>query len=245
MPLPWGPLPPEKSLTLNVIRADSAIRQIIFPDRDFWVLVGDPRAGGTGAFASWDLPPVPEQRFVLLCRPYLGEVLATLHSNQLLDWEGTPVDLAKGTWLEYCGCRVHSTHRRLLLQEFEPIGQALIKKIRPQPGGAIYLEGGLPAPDRQAGWMQEFLPRVMVEAAAGFAEVSVFNLQTRQPEAAKHVRANEPIDLPALSPGFYRIEAALVGRAGSEGHRHVLPSMVLSVRSWDSLECAALALEPD
>ena len=214
-PLLWGSSPPPPSLTLQAITADSPIRQIIFPDRDFWVLVGDPLAGGTGAFASWGLPPVPDEPFVMLCRPYLREFLDALRLQQLLDWEGQPVDLGNGTWLEYRGCRVHLTPCRLRLHEFEPIEQALIKKIRPQPGGAIRLEGGLSAPDRQAGWLQTFLPRVVVEVPTGFAGLTVLNLQTGQPESAQRVSANDPSDLPVLAPGFYRIEASIMQKAGA------------------------------
>jgi hypothetical protein len=93
--------------------------------------------------------------------------------------------------------------------------------------------------------MQEYLPQIVVHAPVGFAEVSVLNLQTREREAEARIHAHEAFELPALSPGFYRIEAALVHGVGGDDRRHTLPGLVLSVRSWDSLECAVLATEPD
>jgi hypothetical protein len=243
--LDWGPLPPATSLPLKVTTADSSIREVVFPERDFWVLVGDPRAAGTGVFASWDILPTLGQPFVVLCRPHLGDLLERLRAKRLLDWEGKPADAFTGIWREYRGCRVHTTPWRLRLQEFDATEQALIKKIRPEPGGTIRFEGGLPAPDRRAGWMQEYLPQVVVDAPTGFAEVTVLNLQTRDRVSETRVRAKEPLGLPALSPGFYRIEAALVNETECGDHCHELPALVLSVRSWDSLECAVLATEPD
>lgn len=244
LPFPSAHLPPN-SLTLKVVTAGTTIREIIFPDKEFWVLIGDPRAAGTGVFASWDLRPAPEQPFVLLCRPHLRDLLEQLHAQHLVDWEGMPADQSNGTWLEYRGCQVHGAQWRIRLNELDETAQALIKKIRPEPGGIIRLEGGLPAPDRQAGWMQDYLPQVIVEAPEGLAEVSLLNLQTRGRDPEARVRANETLDLPALSPGFYRIEAALVDQSGGVDRRRALPGVVLSVRSWDSLECAVLATEPD
>jgi hypothetical protein len=209
------------------------------------VLIGDPRAAGTGVFASWDLRPVPGQLFLLLCRPHLRDLLEQLRAQHFVDWEGMPVDQTNGTWLEYRGCQVHGVQWRIRLNELDETAQALINKIRPEPGGTIRLEGGLAAPDRQAGWMQDYLPHVIVEAPEGFAEVSLLNLQSRDHEPECRIRVNERLDLPALSPGFYRIEAALIDGASGVDRRRALPALVLSVRSWDSLECAVLATEPD
>jgi hypothetical protein len=243
LPFPSGHVPPN-ALTLKVVTADTTIREIVFPEREFWVLIGDPRAAGTGAFATWDLRPTPEQPFVLLCRPHLRGLLEQLREQHFIDWEGTPGDLNGGSWLEYRGCHVLGTQWRIRLNDLDETAQALIKKIRPEPGGTIRVEGGLLAPDRQAGWMEDYLPQVIVDAQEGFAEVLVFNLQTCDREPERRVQVNEPLDLPALSPGFYRIEAALVDGPGSEVRRHTLPPIVLSVRSWDSLEGAVVATEP-
>ncbi len=244
LPFPSGHLPPN-SLALKVVTPGTVIQEIVYPDKEFWVLNGDPRAAGTGAFASWDLRPVPEQPFVLLCRPYLRDLLEYLRAQDLVDWEGAPANLSNGTWLEYRGCKVHGAQWRIRLSELDEISQTLIKKIRPAPGGTIRLEGGLPAPDRQAGWMQDYLPQVVVDAPAGFAAASIVNLQTHERQSETRVHANEPFDLPALAPGFYRIEAALVGGTSTEERRQALPGLVLSIRSWGSLECALVATEPN
>jgi hypothetical protein len=241
---PSGQLP-ANSLTLEVVTPCTAIRAIIFPEKPFWVLVGDPRTVGTGVFATWALRPVPERPFVLLCRTHLQDVLEQLRGQQLVDWEGIPADLTNGGWLEYRGVQVHGAQWRIRINDFDEDAQALIKRIRPEPGGTIRLEGGLEAPDRQEGWMQDYLPQVIVEAPEGLAEVSLVNLQTRESGPGMRVRANEPLDLPALLPGFYRIEAVLVDGTKGGDRRHALPGVVLSVRSWGSLECAVLPAESD
>jgi hypothetical protein len=237
LPLPWRH-PPTEGLSMRVVTQDSPIKHVIFPERDFWLLVGDPLAGGTGGLASWEVPPVPGQPFVILCRPGLRTLLDTLRSLASLTWDGAPVDLARGVWLEYRGCRIPSSPGRVRLRDFTPEEQALIKAIRPQSSGSIRLLGGLPAPDRQAGWMEGCLPRAVLEVPAGFAEVRVLNLQTRHAEPVGRVAANEPLELPHLAPGFYRIEAAI-----EAGDRPRSLQQTLSIRSWDSLVCAPIAQE--
>jgi hypothetical protein len=244
MPLPWGPTPPAKGLTLKIVTSGSAIREVVFPERDFWLLVSDPLAGGTGALASWDVPPMPGQPFIVLCRPDLQPFLEGLLSLQTLSWEGEPVSIAKGAWLEYRGCRIPSAPGKVRTRDLTLTEQALLKAIRPTSSGAIRLQGGLQAPDRQGGWLEGCLPRAVVEIHAGFAEVTVLNLQTRQTEPVVRVAANEPLDLPPLSPGFYRIEAAVLPAAGSGERPRPLPPQILSIRTWDSLVCAPLATEP-
>src|SRR5262249_28773334 len=105
--LPWGPVPPASSLMLEVTMRGSPIRQVVFPEGDFGVLVGDPRAAGRGVFGSWDFPPAPEQPFVLLYRRHLHNVLERLRAQHLLDWEVMPGEGSTETWLERRGCRVH------------------------------------------------------------------------------------------------------------------------------------------
>jgi hypothetical protein len=244
MPIPWGRLPPSEGLSLEVVTPGSPIRHVIFPERDFWLLIGDPLAGGAGAMASWDSPPVPGQPFVVLGRPHLWPLMETLCFLEALAWEGEPVELVKDVWLEYRGCRIPPAPGRLRLRDFTLEEQSLIKAIRPQSAGAIRLLGGLTAPDRQAGWMEGCLPRAVLEIPTGFAEIRILNLQTREVETVARVAANDPLELPSLAPGFYRIEASILSTASAADRTRSLPPQILSIRSWDSLACARLASEP-
>jgi hypothetical protein len=158
--------------------------------------------------------------------------------------EGEPFELINDVWLEYRGCRIPAVPGRVRLKDFTPTEQSLIKAIRPQSAAAIRLLGGLTAPDRQAGWMEGYLPRAVLEMPTGFAEFKILNLQTREAETVTRVAANDPLDLPSLAPGFYRIEATILSTANAADHTRFLPPQILSIRSWDSLACARLASEP-
>jgi hypothetical protein len=237
-PLPWGPSPPPSALTMQV-GGHPSLRELTFPDRDFWILAGDPRTAGGGPFATWDSPML-ERPFMLLCRPTYRALLEKLREQRLLDWHESPYELSAGRWLEYRGCRRCSSDWRLRLGEFDSSEQALLRILRPRVSGTIEFQDGLQAPDRGDGWMQDYLPRILVSALAGTALVTVNNLQSQRCELTQAVLANEPLDLPVLEPGYYRIDAALVDGETDQSPEKTLSPRILTVRAWESLACAAV-----
>jgi len=236
-PIPWGTSPPASALTMQ-LSGHPSLHELIFPDREFWILIADPRTAGGGPFATWG-SPVFEQPFLLLCHPTYQSLLDQLRKQKVFDWEGSPSVVAAGHWLEYRGCRICSLDWRIRLAEFNPNEQSLIRALRPRVSGTIQFEPGLQAPDEGEGWMQDFLPRVVVLARDGMAQLTVSNLQSQQCELSQAVMVNEPLDLPFLQPGFYRIDAALIDSGTGQSTEQALSPRILSVRAWESLECAA------
>jgi hypothetical protein len=238
-PLPWPrtPAPPEESRTLR-LEGHATIREVVFPGRDFWILVPDPLGGG-GAHATWG-PPAPEQPFILLCRPRLSPLLDSLRDTGAVEWQASQVEHL-GQWFEIRGCRVFPSGWRVRRAGLESSGEALLRELRPRAGGAIRFTGGLPAPDRREGWMQNYLPSVRVQTGPGRAWVRVTDLQSQSEVLREQVFAGEEVSLPAsLRPGFYRVEA---GREDGEEDTppQALPPRILAVREWDNLECAVCA----
>jgi len=240
-PLPGGSSPPVSSLTMQV-EGHPSIRELVFPEHDFWILVEDPLGPGGGACANWG-PPMFERPFILLCRATLCHLLEHLRDLGVLDWRDAPVELLNGPWLEYRGCRIRSSGWRVRMSDLDASEEGLLRAIRPRTGGAIELNGGLKAPDRREGWMQDYLPSVSIQAVRGTAHVTVTNLHSQVSELCRDVAVGDDLDLPPLKPGYYRIDAALLDGGRDPFPGQPLPPRMLTVREWESLQCAVVTAE--
>ena len=49
------------------VRGHPQIKELVLPERDFWILVRDPENDTSGIFAGWKPPGIGET-FLLLCR---------------------------------------------------------------------------------------------------------------------------------------------------------------------------------
>jgi hypothetical protein len=240
-PLSWGSSPPVSSLTMEV-EGHPSIRELVFPEHDFWILVDDPLGPGGGACANWG-PPMFERPFILLCRANLCHLLEHLRDLGVLDWRDVPVELLNGPWLEYRGCRISSSCWRVRISDLDASEEELLRAIRPRTRGTIQLNGGLQAPDRREGWMEDHLPAVSIQAARSAAQVTVTNLQSQISELCRGVTVGNDLELPALKPGYYRIEAVLLDGASDSVPGQALTPRILTVREWGSLQCAVVTAE--
>ncbi len=236
LPLPAGIDPPEVQHPLPLL-GNTSLRHLVLPERDFWVLISDPRSTGSTAFASWG-PPLPNRDFILLCRPRFQATVDLLRQQRVLTWNGTPRSLSLGKWREYVSCRVLTTAWPDLQLPKESI--MLVEALQPRGKALVHLEGGLRAPHSREGWMQHYPPEVEVLAKEGNVSLLVEDLQNHQSLSLGDWPVNHPVDLPPLHPGFYRIGGKI--RIGDSGAGKELPLSfrVLQIRSWDTLDCASL-----
>jgi hypothetical protein len=236
-PLPWPGMsaPPVKSLTMR-LEGHPTLREVVFPERDFWILVPDPLGGG-GAHATWG-PPVPEQPFILLCRASLEPILQSLREKGAVEWQESHVEPIGG-WFEIRGCRISPSGWRVRRSGLRPHEEALIRKLRPRAEGSIQFDGGLPAPDRREEWMQNYLPSIRVRMGRGRAWIRVTDLQSQSEMLHRQVPAGEAVSLSAsLRPGFYRVEAGQDEDEDEDNANPTLPPRIIAIRDWESLECA-------
>jgi hypothetical protein len=234
-PLSWGPDPPASDLTRNV-KADGALahlKHMIFPHRNYWILIADPWSNGAGAFATWG-GPVLGKPFIVLCRPGLAATMALLRERGLITWlqERTPAK-SEQHWREYLDCRVLTADwPKLTLRSHQA---DLADDLRPRSKALVYLDGGLRVPHERDCWLRHYPPRVEVVAGAGQASLYCEELRTGKRSMLGDCSANTVTALPDLAPGFYRIGGQLRAAAGCKDQ--ILVPRHLEIRAWEQLAC--------
>jgi hypothetical protein len=222
----------ERRLRITADGADEGM-ELVFPRRDFWILIQDPDDEYSDALATWGLPALGEP-FLLLTRPLHEPQLRILRDLGLLAWEGDSLDLTMGDvpWKENHGCQVLRPRWDHVVPRKE--SKALVEILRPRMGRlTISLEGGLSIPGQNV-WLEGYPPKMRVRTVD-----QAFHWAVRCRGAAAPVHAEMPgeahqlTDLPDLPAGEYDIEVRTDG--GVAGRR------VLRIAPWDALEAAAPA----
>jgi hypothetical protein len=236
-PLPFGPEPPAKDLIRNV-RATGSLQhltQLVFPRRNYWVLVADPLTSGSAAFANWGMP-VLGRSFVVLCRRGLERTMNLLHERNLINWVG---DQLRGEeWREYLGCRILTADwPKLNLPDH---AADLAENLRPRFKTLVYLDGGLRVPHERESWLECHPPAVEVLADCGQVRLYCEDMVRggRKKDLGEHPVTTR-VQLPVLVPGFYRVGARLRLATGKEQE---LTPRRFEIRSWDRLTCRAEVL---
>ena len=97
--MPLWPVDPAGGM-LYEVRGHSQIKELVLPERNFWVLVRDPENEDSGIFADWGRPGLGET-FILLCRREYAEQMEFFKDEALLNWDHSfPID---EEWIEYRG----------------------------------------------------------------------------------------------------------------------------------------------
>lgn len=228
----FSPLPWDESLTggtLYELQGDPRIKQLVMPERGFWILVRDPESEESGVFASWGAPQVG-QTFLLLCRQKYAGQLQILKDENLVTWDQEfPLAGLHDGWIEYRECMVISWRWSGIIAQEEDLYEAL----KPQLSATITLAGGLRISDQTgSGWLEGMPPEIKVTA---FNDWPLrLNLQNITDPDEDHVEleaiTNKPIrNLPPLRPGVYLLQV-------SDESRHV-PPRSLRIIGWDALDC--------
>ena len=218
--MPLSPVDPAGGM-LYEVTGHSQIKELVLPERNFWILVRDPENEDSGVFAGWGRPGLGET-FILLCRKEYAEQMEFFKGEALFNWDHSyPID---EEWIEYQECMIISPSWEGMIPERQDLYDAL----KPNVSATISLKGGLRAPN-QGGWMEGYAPEITVFAFDESVKLKLIDVSRRNKSIMDDiVNANQPISCPTLNPGDYLLEAYNSGRLATR--------RVLRILSWDSLE---------
>jgi hypothetical protein len=220
--LPLWPELPSGGISYEV-RGDTQIKELVLPERGFWLLVRDPENEESGVFASWGHPGLGET-FLLLCRKEYDEQMEIFRQEDLLKWDH--IFSIDDEWVEYRECMILSPSWDGVIPQREDLYDAL----KPTVSATISLKGGLRAP-RQGGWLEGYEPEVTIVAFDDSVELKVLDVSCPDETIMNEiVNTNQIICLPSLNPGNYLVEARIAGKLAVQ--------RTLRILSWDAIDCA-------
>lgn len=206
-PLPW-PLSIEdiENGIQASIKDSERIRQLILPQRNFWILPPDPEDSASGIFATWTERPELGIPFVMLCKKELETDLRRLKEDGLIDWKMDPRPI-DSNWLEY--------------EEIVVIGDAwssaigehkeLIGQLRPRNTIAISLHGGLRDP--QSGvWIVGYGPEITINTFFENVQIEILTTTDEFPLMVLDVKAGETVHYNWSESGNFQLRVT----AGAE-----------------------------
>jgi len=164
---PWQVAPfVEQALEYDVA-GDPVIHKMLFPKRDFWILVRDPE-NHQGMWATWKPYLELGEPLVVLCRRgALDDEMTRFKEAMLLNWTArTESDEV----IEYQDCMVLSYDWGGFIPS--PEGRALADALTPRSMAGISLSGGLRDPNQNA-WLEGFPPVLKVYGFDRRFEVAV------------------------------------------------------------------------
>ncbi|RKU11623.1 hypothetical protein C6502_07975 [Candidatus Poribacteria bacterium] len=207
------------------VKGHPQIKELILPERQFWILVRDPEDEMSGVFAGWKHPGLGET-FLLLCRKDYAEQMELFRQEDLLRWHH---DFSiNDEWVEYRECMIVSPSWEGIIPQYQDLYNAL----KPTISATISLRGGLRVPN-QGGWLEGYPPEMTIIAFDDNVELKLLDKSDPDtPDTAimdQTVDTNKPMGLPVLDPGNYLLEVHNLGKP--------ITQRVLQVLSWDSLDC--------
>lgn len=156
------------------ITSEYELEKLIFPARDFWILVPDPDEPESGIYASWGTPELGQQ-FIIVCKKDLLSDLELLQNEQLLKWEDDGLFYPFGedyNWIEIFGCQILSQAWEAIFSQNLELKNAL----QPRTKLSISLQNGL-CIRHQKCWLNGYEPNVIVYGFYPKVNVEVFDLQ--------------------------------------------------------------------
>ncbi|MYC76281.1 hypothetical protein F4X10_11010 [Candidatus Poribacteria bacterium] len=219
--MPLWPVDPAGGM-LYEVKGHSQIKELVLPERNFWVLVRDPENEDSGVFADWGRPGLGET-FILLCRKEYAEQMAFFKQEALLEWgQGIPID---DEWIEYRECMIVSASWEGIIPQYQDI----YDELKPNVSATISLKGGLRVRN-QGGWLEGYAPEITVFAFDESVELKLIDVsRLNKPIINDVVNTNQPISCPIFGTGDYLLEVYNSGRLATRRILRILP--------WDSLEC--------
>jgi len=213
-----------------LVEGDDAIRDIIFPKRDFWILTPDPD-DKYGLYATWEKYPTGnEKKYLILLKGNTDSKLSTqmrvFKEWKLLDWDGDPQ--VKDGWVEYHGCMVLSSAWDCINPM--PEAEELFHSLKPKENVTASLSGGLKAP-QQAAWLEDYPPSLIVH---GFEKEFEVIVRVGNNELIKEkVYAQNPFILSVCKDsGMYNIEVIW--------NKKIVANRSLKVISWDEISANSI-----
>lgn len=202
------------------IAGDKHLRSMLFPRRDFWVLVVDPE-NPYGAWASWRPYLELGERVLVLCRAgAFDHEMARFHDAKLIEWERR---VECSSWVEFQGCMVLSYDWSGFIGT--PECRSLAEALAPRAMAGVSLVGGLRDPNQNA-WLEGCGPQVKVYGFEREFEVIVTSAHGEEC-FCDEVARQAVISLPPLAPDTYQVEARWSGTRST--------SRMFRVISWDNI----------
>ncbi|MDX2239087.1 MAG: hypothetical protein NW224_00210 [Leptolyngbyaceae cyanobacterium bins.302] len=188
------------------IVASHEVKNLILPQREFWLLVPDPEDVDTSVFASWGSPSLGD-KFILLCQKSLLKDLQLLRDEKLLEWYGEPCPVeGNPNWIELHQCMVVSASwSGVFIQNRE-----LYEALSPTTSLSINISSGLRVPGL-GGWLVEQGPKVTISSFHPKANIKITRLSTDRQVLDQSVEANKKLSINWSKPGEYLIEASSGG----------------------------------
>ena len=208
------------------VEQSSDLEWLILPPRDFWILLPDADAPGSGVFASWGSPPLGVP-FILLCKSELVTQLTHLRDEGLVEWTGSPEAALDGSWVELRDCMaVSGSWAGVFIESGE-----LFDALRPSVSINLVPSGGLRIPDPST-WIDRYGPQITVySVTTDEVEISVRRIVDDSVVWERTHPTNNAVVVPWPGPGDYTVEAAYADQASQR---------LIKIIGWDQASLASL-----
>jgi len=206
------------------VHGDPQIKELVMPEREFWILVSDPENEDSGVFASWGSAGMHEI-FILLCLRKYEPLMKRLKQAGLIEWDHVMPSLASDGWIEYRGCRIVSADWNEAVSDDDDLYDALW----PNVPVSISLRGGLRV-SRQNGWLEGYGPEVALYSSQKSLRLVVRDVREfNVPIVDEVVDTNQHLDLPKQTRGDYLLQVFRENALLSQVSFRIIP--------WNSLRC--------
>jgi len=207
----------------------SSIKELLIPEREFWILVRDNIDPESGIFASWRSPDLGETFLTVINQSQYdrySKQLELLRHEGLITWDSVQeIKTPYGIWHEYIECMVLS---RGWGQITEPICPEFFHSLKPKTIASVRFYGGLRCP-QSLSWMYGYQPKINIVTFKHKVRFEVVSLSTGEISEPVEMETNVLFDLPnKLIPGSYRIDITISGRK--------FKSNILRITDWNDLE---------
>ncbi len=215
------------------IKGSHTLKQLILPQKDFWILVF---SDSEGSQISGRTPELGEL-FMLLCRRELEKDLELLEQEQLIKWKSMDPILEEGRseWLEIQQCMVVSADWKGVHPQSKALRDALI----PRQKLSIHLSGGLKDPN-ESGWLLGYEPELKIVSFSSSAMIKVTyleksnsSLQDKLIYYSAKTKTQEPFKIKWEGAGDYLIETSL------EDQESIAEKMI-KIIDWKDLKIKAI-----
>jgi hypothetical protein len=232
---PMWPVNPfeDRALEFEVI-GDPMIQKLLFPRRDFWILVRDPE-NPQGAWGTWKpYLELGEPLLVLCRRGPLSTEMERFREAKLLDWA---TKMESGSAIEYHGCMVLSYDWGGFIPSVE--ARPLADALTPRSMAGISLVGGLRDPNQNA-WLEGYPPAVKIYGFDRQFEIELTS--SRGYAERREVPRQELVALgPDLEPDAYQVDVRWNGKraaarmfrivAWSNIQEHLEPEIIVNTQA--------------
>jgi hypothetical protein len=200
------------------------LEKLIFPAREFWILIRDKEDEDSDIYATWGSPNLGEQ-FIILCKQNLMKDLQLLKDEKLLDWseEIRPFPDHED-WLELHQCQVLSE----AWEGIFPSNLQLKDALQPKTKLSISLKNGLKIPQQKA-WLKDYPPDIIIYGFYPNIELEIKDIFTEQIIEHSSQKTNQLISVSFPHSTSYLVTAKA---------RNDFEEILINLKDWEDLEIA-------